>query len=144
METVTIRRNATNEKADIQVIRWDELDPESIQAGQELNFVTENFTERFTWEDVGLMFGPMNQGEQVVVLPQGINWPRLLADLKCFQSASQAAKDRKARKLPLDIEEGWHDFHIGKARKVRISLWKPYFGEGYKPQSEADLEEEAA
>jgi hypothetical protein len=72
----------------------------------------------------------MEQGEQIILLEEGKwNWPRLLAHLGCFPSVSQAAKNLKSQKKSLDFEKGWTDFHIGKARKIRICLWDPYMPE---------------
>jgi hypothetical protein len=128
-----VRRNSTAENpaeewVDIQVISMDELDVEDIVAGTELNFlVAAKVTD---WENVGLMFGPMEKGEVLILLePDVWNWPKLLSRLKCFPSASQAAKNYKSQKKSLDFDKGFTDFLIGKARKIRISLWNPYMPE---------------
>jgi hypothetical protein len=133
MRSVSVRRNSTRENpaeewVDIQVISMDELDANEITAGTELNFlVAAKVTD---WENVGLMFGPMEKGELLILLePDVWNWPKLLVRLKCFPSASQAAKNYKAQGKSLDFRKGFTDFHIGKARKIRISLWDPYMPE---------------
>ena len=112
----------------IQVENIEYLDVEALTAGTELNFLVA--TKITDWENVGLMFGPMEEGELLIMLEPGVwTWPKLLAHLKCFPSASQAAKNFKAQKKSLDFEKGFHDFHIGKARKIRITLWNPYMPE---------------
>lgn len=124
MRRNSTRANPAEEWVDIQVISMDELEVEELTAGTELNFlVAAKVTD---WENVGLMFGPMEKGELLILLePDVWTWPKLLAHLKCFPSTSQAAKNLKAQKKPLDIEKGFFDFHVGKARKLRITLWNP-------------------
>jgi len=125
---VSVRRNATEVWVNIQVENIEYLDVEALTAGTELNFLVA--TKITDWENVGLMFGPMEEGELLIMLEPGVwTWPKLLAHLKCFPSASQAAKNFKAQKKSLDFEKGFHDFHIGKARKIRITLWNPYMPE---------------
>jgi hypothetical protein len=124
----SVRRHATEVWVDIQVENIEDLDVEAITAGTELCFLVA--TEVKDWEMVGLMFGPMEEGDLLIMLkPEVWTWPKLLAHLKCFPSASQAAKNLKAQHRTLDFERGFTDFHIGKARKIRISLWKPYMPE---------------
>jgi hypothetical protein len=125
---VSVRRNATEVWVNIQVENIEYLDVEALTAGTELNFlVASKVTD---WENIGLMFGPMDEGELLILLePEKWNWPRLLAFLGCFPSASQAAKNYKSQGKSLDFEKGFTDFHIGKARKIRITLWDPYMPE---------------
>lgn len=124
----SIRQNATEVWVDIQVEKIEDLDVEAITAGTELNFlVASKVTD---WENIGLMFGPMEEGELLILLePDVWTWPKLLAHLQCFPSASQAAKNLKAQKRALDFQKGFTDFLIGKARKIRISLWNPHMPE---------------
>ncbi len=124
----SVRINTTEVWVDIQVENIEYLDVDAITAGTELNFLVA--AEIKDWENVGLMFGPMEEGELLILLEPGVwTWPKLLAHLKCFSSTSQAAKNLKAQKKPLSIEKGFYDFHIGKARKIRITLWDPYMPE---------------
>jgi hypothetical protein len=124
----SVRQNATEVWVNIQVESIEYLDVEALTAGTELNFlVADKVTD---WENIGLMFGPMEEGELLILLKPGVwTWPKLLAHLKCFPSASQAAKNYKAQEKSLDFDKGFTDFHIGKARKLRISLWDPYMPE---------------
>jgi hypothetical protein len=124
----SVRRNATEVWVNIQVENIEGLDVDAITAGTELNFLVA--TEVKDWENIGLMFGPMEEGELLILLEPGVwTWPKLLAHLKCFPSASQAAKNLRAQNRGLDLDKGFTDFLIGKARKIRISLWNPYMPE---------------
>ena len=112
----------------IQVENIEYLNVDDITAGTELNFLVA--TEVKDWENVGLMFGPMEEGDLLILLEPGVwTWPKLLAHLKCFPSTSQAAKNLKAQNRGLDLDKGFTDFLIGKARKIRITLWNPYMPE---------------
>lgn len=127
MEVLVVRRNAEETEVSVQVLPLEELDVGALQQGDCVNLlVAENIDDP---EMVGLIFGPMEPGDLVHLCPKNLNWPRLLAHLKCFPSVSQAAKNLRAQKKDLEIKGGFHDFHIGKARKVRICLWKPMFGD---------------
>ena len=122
------RRNGTDEEVPIEVIQLEDLDVEGLTAGTELNFLV--LSKVTDWENVGLMFGPMEPGELIIMVEPGKwNWPSLLTFLGCFPSKSRAAKNWRAQKKSLEFEKGWTDFHIGKARKIRISLWDPYMPE---------------
>ena len=120
-----IRRNATEIWVDIQVEGIEGLDVGSITAGTELCFLIAKKVRN--WKMVGLMFGPMEEGDLLVLLePEVWTWPKLLAHLECFPSASQAAKYLKDQSRALDFERGFTDLHMEGARKIRISLWNPY------------------
>jgi hypothetical protein len=124
----SVRRHATEVWVNIQVENIEDLDVEALTGGTELCFLVA--TEVKDWEMVGLMFGPMEEGDLLIMLePEVWTWPKLLAHLKCFPSASQAAKNLKAQHRTLDFEKGFTDFYIGKARKIRVSLWNPYMPE---------------
>lgn len=128
MRSESVRKNGTDDWVSIQIENINDLDVDAITAGTELCFLVA--TEVKDWENVGLMFGPMEEGDLLVKLEPDIwTWPKLLAHLKCFPSASQAAKNLKSQGKSLDFEKGFTDFYIGKARKIRISLWNPYMPE---------------
>lgn len=127
MEVLKVRRNAEETEVTIQLLPLEDLDVDAISQGDEINLLVAGRLDDA--ESVGLMFGPMEEGEVIYLCPPEINWPHLLAHLKCYPSASQAAKNLKAQRKRLDIKTGWHDVHIGKARKVRICVWKPMFGD---------------
>lgn len=127
MEVLKVRRNAEETEVTVQLLPLEDLDVDAISQGDELNLLVAGRIDDA--EMVGLMFGPMDEGEAIFLCPPDTNWPRLLAHLKCFPSASQAAKNLKSQRKPLDIIGGFHDFKIGKARKVRVCLWKPMHGD---------------
>lgn len=120
-----IQKNATDIWIDIQVENIEGLDVGSITAGAELCFVVAEKVKN--WKMVGLMFGAFEEGDLLVLLePKVWTWPKLLAHLECFPSASQAAKYLKDQSKALDFEKGFTDLYIEENRKIQISLWNPY------------------
>jgi hypothetical protein len=126
METVCVRKIDTGVMVNIEVLPIEQLDVRGITSGDKLNFVLRRSIE--DWEGVALMFGPLHEGDRVILVAPGEwSWPTLLTFLGCFPSASRAARNLVVQGKSLEIKPGWHDFHIGRTRKIRIALWRPIF-----------------
>jgi hypothetical protein len=94
-----------------------EFDPATLAQGDEVNVLLG--TEiRPSWTEK--LFGPSQEGEFAIVCPRNFRWPQLLARLGCFPSTSQARKNGWDR----DIEGGWSEVTIGKARRIYIYVLK--------------------
>jgi len=129
METRKVRQNGTDKEVTIHICTLDELDASAIRQGDEINVIMldpDTKIDDLDWEMVGLMYGPMEEGETLTLAPDTLSWPKLLTELRCFPSASQAAKDWKSRKRELQIEKGFQIFTIGKARKITLAVWRPF------------------
>ncbi len=125
MEVVQVRQNATDIMVGIQVLPLDELDLEEIHQGSSLNVVIGNI-EDIDWEMAGIMFGPMNAGEQIIVAHPNTNWPRIIAALDSTSTTNQVARERKSRGLPLDIQHGYVNFFVEEPVTFEVCAWKPY------------------
>ena len=94
---------------------------ESIRQGAEVNIVVGAVEPHV----VELMFGDLAPEEIYIETPGDITWPQLLAALGCFPSATQAKKNWcHGMKREAEIEYGYSEVTIGKARKIFIFLFK--------------------
>ena len=106
------------------VTELDQLNPEDLKQGNEVNIICGTPIDDLIMP----LFGPLREDvedESILLAPEDITWPRLLAKLQCFPSASQAAKNWKAQKKDLEITPGFNGpLSIGKARRIHIWVWK--------------------
>lgn len=106
-----------------KMVNLEEFNPGDLRQGDEVNIICGTPIQDL----IEPLFGPLKESEEELILlaPEDINWPRLLAKLQCFPSASQAAKNWKAQKRDPEMEKGFSGpLSIGKARKIRIWVWK--------------------
>lgn len=104
-----------------QMLQLKEFNPEDLKQGSEVNIICGTPIRDL----IEPLFGPFEGEELILLAPADIIWPRLLAQLRCFPSVSQAMKNWKAQKKNLQVEEGFNGpFSIGRARKIRIWIWK--------------------
>ncbi len=94
---------------------------ESIRQGAEVNIVVGAVEPHV----VELMFGDLTPEEIYIEAPRNITWPQLLAALGCFPSTTQAKKNWcHGMKREAEINWGYQEVSIGKARKIFIFLFK--------------------
>jgi hypothetical protein len=117
----------------LELIDLNDFDVSSLKQGDEVNVIL----GEPNWEIVELIFRPSWE-ERFLRVPFDMNWPRLLAQLGCFPSASQAAKNWKAQGHNPEIEPGYEELSVGKARKIKICLYKPFREE--EPSLPKDLQ----
>ena len=107
-------------------IELGQFDPSVLRGGMEVNILVGPANP----EIVELMFQP--DGEEIFIqAPEDITWPQLLAALGCFSSISQARKNWcQAQKNKAEIERGLQHVTVGKARRIFISVYKPFHNHG--------------
>ena len=104
-----------------QMLKLEEFNPEDLKQGDEVNVICGTPIQDL----IEPLFGPFKEEELLLLAPADISWPRLLAKLQCFPSASQAAKNWKAQKRNPEPELGFTGpLSIGKARRIQIWVWK--------------------
>jgi len=111
----------------MRTVQLEDFPTDTLRVGAEVNILVGD-------GDPGLincLFQPVREedwdpDEILVRTDPDITWPHLLAALDCFPSISQARKNwRGGAKEAMPIEGGYQEVTIGKARKIRIFLWKP-------------------
>lgn len=127
-EVLTVHRDKWGEKhITVQILPLEELDVDALQSDDSVNLlVAQKISDP---EMLWLMFGPLDPGEVIYICPPHLNWPRLLAHLKCFSSAGHAAKELKRQRRELEITRGFHDISLGDLKKLRVCLWRPLHGD---------------
>lgn len=106
-------------------INLEDFDPKVLRVGMEVNIVVGPADP----EIVNLMFQP--DGEEIFLqAPVDITWPQLLAALGCWPSVTQARKNwGQDGRRKNDIDCGFNEVTVGKARKISIHLYKPFYNE---------------
>ena len=103
------------------MVKLEEFNSEDLKQGDEVNIICGTPIQDL----VEPIFGPFREEELILLAPEGISWPHLLARLLCFPSATQANKNWRARGMNPAIEPGLNGpLFIGKARKICIWTWK--------------------
>jgi len=104
-----------------QLRNLEDLDGGTLKQGDEVNLIL----GAPIGDLIDPLFGPFEEEEDIFLAADDLNWPRLLAKLQCFPSISQAAKNWKAQKRNPEFEPGFSGpLSVGKARKIRIWVWK--------------------
>jgi len=124
MRTQQVRQNATNNTVNIQVISLDELDPELIAVDDQLNILMVNDRGQLDWETIGIMFGPMEEGEMIILADRDLNWPRLLPRINTTLTPNIVARRLREAKVAFEIEEGWDTFNLSHPEGAIVNLWK--------------------
>ena len=103
-------------------IALSDFDASTLRGGMELNIVIGLGDP----EMVELMFQP--EGKEIFIqTTRDITWPQLLAVLGCFPSTSQARKNWcQGQKKKAEIEYGFHQITVGKARRLFLHVYKPF------------------
>lgn len=114
----------------MQTVQLEDFPTEMLRAGSEINVLVGEADP----DMVDLMFEPLHKADKdpdevLIQTDRDITWPRLLAALDCFPSVTQAKKNWcDGQKRPLEIERGYKEVNVGKARKIKICLYKPFVG----------------
>ncbi len=104
----------------METVKLEDFPSESLQQGDMVNVLVGSTTPAL----VELLFG--NEPDDLFIeAPHDITWPRLLAALGCFPSATQAKKNWcRGMKREAEIAHGFEEVSIGKARKIFIFIFK--------------------
>ena len=125
MRNVIIKKASENNIINALALEIGELDLSKVGTGVALNFIIGS--DHDDWTLTGLMFGPIVEGEEFILLEdKEWTWPKLLAYLGCFPSAVEAAAHWKKNAMKLDFVQGYTEIFTGKEEKTRICLWKPF------------------
>jgi len=105
----------------IEIVPIEEFDQQVLVTGSEVNIIAGDCD----WKLAGNLFYPISGNDLFIQIPRDMNWAQLLFALGVFPSKTQALKNWVGLKRELAILEGFNTFHLGKARKIRVDIWKP-------------------
>jgi hypothetical protein len=106
-----VRRPGEENTVVIQVLDLDEMKGPmhrfAIVADRDIHVVV---TDKYPkdWETIGLLFGPLENGERVIIAPkQRLTWPRLLHQLNLFSTVNEAARYLAQHKKDMELAKGY-------------------------------------
>lgn len=120
-ETMYLKDFHTEDFIPVEVVSLEEFDANALVSGSEVNVIVGDCD----WALATNLFYPVSSKDLFLKVPREINWAQLLFALKVYPSKSQALKNWKALGRELEIRVGFETFHLGKARKIEVHIWKP-------------------
>lgn len=105
----------------VEIVPIEEFDQQVLVSGSEVNVIAGDCD----WKIAANLFHPIKGTDLFIQIPRDMNWAQLLFHLGVFPSKTQALKNWIGLKRELNIREGFETFHLGKARKIEVHIWKP-------------------
>lgn len=105
----------------VEIVPIEEFDQQVLVCGSEVNVIAGDCD----WKLAANLFHPISGNDLFIQIPRDMNWAQLLFALGVFPSKTQALKNWLGQGRELEIRQGFEIFHLGKARKISVCIWKP-------------------